>query len=69
MKIQIMFVVTSIMLVASVLVFALPTPVQAVNILWCSTTGLSSGCSNNKETCEKWKDEHAGAKDCFKGIL
>jgi hypothetical protein len=71
MKIQIMFTTASIMLVASVLVFALPTPtpVQAAKSLWCSTTDKATGCFTDQGSCEKWRVDHLGAAPCQKAPI
>jgi len=69
MKIQTMFAAASILLVTSVLVFALttPAPVQAAKSLWCSTTDKATGCFTDQGICEKWRVDHLGAAPCQKG--
>jgi hypothetical protein len=62
MKTEIMFAVASIMLVGAVIVFALPTPVQAdKKTEWCTSSSWSPDptCFNGKGKCEKFVKENS----------
>ena len=62
MKTELLFAVASIMLVGAVIVFALPTQVQAKKTEWCTFNPLNSGgpdCFNAKGQCEKFFREQS----------
>ena len=63
------FAVASIMLIGTVVVFALPTLILAAKIQWCSTQNLLDECFSGKGQCEKWRDENPGAMNFFKRTL
>jgi len=58
MKTVIMFAVASLMLVGAVIVFALPTPVQAAKHQWCTQNSSGTACFEGKGKCEKYVKEH-----------
>ena len=60
MKMAIMFAVASLMLVGAVIVFALPTPVQAAKKTeWCTQNPMNvdPSCFNGKGQCEKFRKD------------
>jgi hypothetical protein len=60
MKLGILFVVASLMLVGAIVVFALPTPVQAKTAYCTTTYGGTTECFQGKAKCEKFVADHAG---------
>ena len=61
MKTAIMFTVALTMLIASVIVFALPTLTQAAKpTKWCTSSPWDVGptCFTGKAQCDKFVDEH-----------
>jgi len=60
MRTEILVAVASLMLVGAIIVFALPTPVQA-KVVYCTTTyGGTSKCFQGKAKCEQFVADHVG---------
>jgi len=66
MKMEILFAVASIMLVAAVLVFGLPTPARAAKQILCTDSRGDFHCFNGNGLCEIFVKENPTYGQCQK---